>query len=111
MHILVIFVNITDYAQDGLRGASVRWDRFTRVANLRRFTLQRQILQWLLHSTPLYLLLGLSVLTYDKAAGAIFIVAAIIVAAVSPFALKRLYGGKFWYTQVSSLPIRVGEVY
>lgn len=41
---------------DGLRGASVRWGRFSRVANLTKVTLKRRILRKLIHWTPLLLI-------------------------------------------------------
>ena len=103
--------------QDGLRGASVRWDAFCRVANLTRLTFVRSLLRNLVHFTPVVLFAGIALLGTGAAnnnlyagsgdtyigLGAVFLVFALVVTGLSPFIIKRIYGGKFWHTQVSHI--------
>ena len=66
------------------------------------------------HVTPLFFFGGIALVVVgadrsdsaSKTAGALMLVYAILVCLLSPFALKVIYGGKFWHTQVRILPAR-----
>ena len=86
---------------DGLRAANVRWESFTRVRNLTRPTLGRQALQVLLHVVaPLLFVAGISYVGVKAKVGGPILAFAILIILASPYALRKLYGGKFWATQV-----------
>lgn len=90
-------------SQDGLRGCNVRWESFTRVRNLTKPTLGRKALQFLFHVlAPLLLVIGISIVSVPgyKQAGAAALAFGILIVLASPYGLRKLYGGKFWATQV-----------
>src|ERR1700761_6715858 len=80
---------------DGLRAANVRWHSFTRVRNLTRATLGRQALQVLFHAVaPLLFVTGISIVGSDHTAGGLILAIALLIILASPYALRKLYGGK-----------------
>ena len=96
---------------DGLRAANVRWQSFTRVRNLTRPTWGRQALQFLLHAlAPLLFVTGVSLVATSPQAGGPMLAFAILIILASPYALRKLYGGKFWDTQVCSDVVSPAQV-
>jgi hypothetical protein len=90
---------------DGLRGANVRWKSFARVKNLTRDTWGRLCLRSILHGSPLLFLTGCALVGLSPQIGAPILVFALLIILSAPYALRKLYGGKFWYTQVCVEPL------
>jgi hypothetical protein len=95
---------------DGLRAANVRWQSFVRVASTRRATFTRRALLTIWHTAPVAFWTGLIVLATGASsgskgligAGVVFFLYGLTVIAFAPWMVRKLYQGKFWWTQVSS---------
>ena len=90
---------------DGAYAASIRWEAFTAVANCRRRSFVRSLIEILFQLT-FYLFMAGTALVGGLAGkgamvgvGAILLVIALIFTFASPYMLRRLYTGKLWVTQ------------
>lgn len=88
---------------DGAFGAAIRWDSFAKVATTTRETWTRLISRILVRGTPLWFFNGILLVSVGggstKAAGAIFLVMALITILLSPILITHIYSGKLWSTQ------------
>lgn len=85
---------------DGAFGATIKWDSFARVAFINRETWLRMLARFFLRGTPAWFSTAVLLLSIRQtAAGAIFLVVALIAILTSPLAVKKCYSGKFWDSQ------------
>lgn len=85
---------------DGALGASIRWKSFAPVKNLRRSSWKRLFAQLFLHSSGILFIMSLLLLIVGSyAGGAILFLLSAPLIACSPYFLRMMYAGKFWYSQ------------
>jgi len=89
---------------DGAFAAAVHWDSFQRVAITTRETWTRLMARSYLRGAPVWLLIGIAVVSVPgssttKGIGAIFLIISLSVILLAPFLILHIYGGKVWNTQ------------
>lgn len=85
---------------DGALGASIRWDRFERVAYNHKDSLKRKASRMLLQMTPVIFMTALgSLIAKQIAVGVVLLLISGAVLGASPYLVRLLYTGKLWDTQ------------
>ncbi|KAH7092511.1 hypothetical protein FB567DRAFT_614522, partial [Paraphoma chrysanthemicola] len=85
---------------DGAQGASIRWDRFERVAYTNKDSFKRSASRVVLQLSPLVLLIGIILAVGNqKAAGILLLILALAILGASPYLIRLLFTGKLWDTQ------------
>ena len=86
---------------DGAYGATIRWDRFERVAYATQDSWGRFFANLALRFAPFMLIIGipLAAIAFTVVIGAVFILLGLGIMGASPVLLRYLYTGKVWNTQ------------
>jgi hypothetical protein len=84
---------------DGCRAANVRWKSFTAVAHTRRETWGRMLARLALRSSGVVFFAAIITIAFNTAVGAVLLIWSLILVALSPWLLRKLYLGKFWDQQ------------
>jgi hypothetical protein len=88
---------------DGAVGASIRWDRFEKVAYTAKNSFRRTISRYMVQFSPLLVLAGLPLATLAdptmKATGITCLAISLAILAASPYLVRLLFTGKLWNTQ------------
>jgi len=87
---------------DGCRAANVRWKSFTPVAHVRRQSWKRAIASLMLRISGIVFIIAVALVASSQASraiGAVLLIYALIMMALSPWLLRMLYLGKFWDQQ------------
>jgi hypothetical protein len=86
---------------DGAQIASIRWDRFEKVASSNKnSSIKRSLSRKVLKVSPIALLIGIIlILVGEKAGGIVLLLLAIAVVGASPYLVRLLFTGKLWDTQ------------
>ena len=85
---------------DGALGASIRWDRFERVAYTHKDALKRKISRVILQLTPLLLLIALILVSVKQTVvGLLLLLISGGILGASPYLVRLLFTGKLWDTQ------------
>lgn len=84
---------------DGALGASIRWDRFERVACNHKDSLKRKTSRVVLQITPVLLIVALVFLIAKQiAVGVVLLLISGAVLGASPYLIRLLFTGKLWNT-------------
>lgn len=81
---------------DGCKAVSIRWKDIPRIEYLGRTTWKKLFGAISLRSGPVWLFIGLIIVSRGEAAGAILLVIGLILVFAAPWSVKMLYGGKVW---------------
>jgi hypothetical protein len=92
---------------DGAYGATIRWKSFAPVACAINDSWGRIFARIVLHSSPIIFLIGISLVASGvsmdfeeyKLIGGVFLAYSLVLILVSPFLVRKIYGGKLWGTQ------------
>jgi len=94
---------------DGAYGAPIRWKSFASVACIIQDSWARFFARTVLHGSPMTFLTGISLVSYGvslQSAGGLFVLIgglflaySLVVILMSPFLVRKIYGGKLWGTQ------------
>lgn len=88
---------------DGCRAATIHWDRFRQVAQMRNASWRRRAARLLLRFTIVVLVAGIACANNQdkstKSTGAVLLLYSILVTFMFPVLVIKLYMGKLWYRQ------------
>jgi hypothetical protein len=85
---------------DGVVGASIKWDRFERVAYTNKEAFKRNCAKMILRFSPVVFLTGaILMVTTSKGIGIVLLILGLGVIAASPYLIRLLFTGKLWDTQ------------
>lgn len=91
---------------DGAFAATIKWDKFERVAITTRETWSRMLARYFVRGTPGWFFIALLTLALGgagnssaKGIGAFLLVIALVTVLLSPLLICHIYGGKLWNSQ------------
>jgi hypothetical protein len=85
---------------DGAIGASIRWDRFERVAFACKNSKKRITSRIVLNLSPIMLLVGIILVAVNQiVVGVLLLLVALGILGASPYLVRLLWSGKLWDTQ------------